>query len=383
MLAYAHYCDDARIKAYVRALTEQGIDVDVVCLWDPYSRSETCQRARVTITFLQKKYEGHSLVLYLLHYFYFLIKSLFVVAVKYCRNNYASIHVHNQPDILVLSALFPRLLGATIILDMHDIMMAGVLSKFSKTKGFLFYATKLQTWISVKISNVLICADHSQVEYLQDNGIIHPKTFVIMNVPDETIFRRRQKFPTNERIQLVYHGTLSHRLGLDLAIQAVERASRTIHVSFTIIGEGDQMDELIHLCKELQILDKIVFFKNIIPVEDLPSELERYDIGIVANRRTLLGEQCMLPVKLMEYLAIGIPVIAPRLAIIQRYFSETMLAYYDPEDVSQLIDKIISLAHNLAHGQRMVEESNEFFKKYNWMNQKKQYLQEIVMMNDK
>jgi len=383
MLAYALYYNDARIKAYVHALTEQGIDVDIVCLWDPCSKNIASHGANVSLTFIQKKYEGHSLVLYLAHYFHFLFKATFIVAVKHWKNKYSFIHVHNQPDILVLCALIPKLLGARIILDKHDIMMAGVLTKFTQKKGFLFFMTKLQTWISVKLSDILICSDHSQLDYLHENGIDHPTSFVIMNVPDGRIFRRREQMPANTILRLVYHGTLAHRLGLDLAIRAVERVSRTIRLSFTIIGEGNQKQDLLRLCEELHIQDTLVSFKNFIPVEDLPAELEHYDIGIIANRKTLLGEQCMLPVKLMEYLAIGIPVIAPRLAAIQRYFSETMVAYYEPENIIQLADTIIMLANNPGHGQAMVQESDKFFTIYNWTDQKKQYLQNIVEVDEK
>jgi hypothetical protein len=47
----------------------------------------------------------------------------------------------------------------------------------------------------------------------------------------------------------------------------------------------------------------------------------------------------MLPVKLMEYVALGIPVVAPRLRTISRYFSDDMVAFYEPEDVASLAER--------------------------------------------
>ena len=37
------------------------------------------------------------------------------------RRRYAIVQVHNPPDFLLLAALGPRLLGARMILDVHDL----------------------------------------------------------------------------------------------------------------------------------------------------------------------------------------------------------------------------------------------------------------------
>ena len=37
------------------------------------------------------------------------------------KHAYDVIHVHNMPDFLVFSALFPKLLGAKVILEVQDV----------------------------------------------------------------------------------------------------------------------------------------------------------------------------------------------------------------------------------------------------------------------
>ena len=44
------------------------------------------------------------------------------------------IHVHSVPDFLVFAALVPKLLGARIILDIHDILPEFYASKFGASK---------------------------------------------------------------------------------------------------------------------------------------------------------------------------------------------------------------------------------------------------------
>ena len=57
------------------------------------------------------------------------------------------------------------------------------------------------------------------------------------------------------------------------------------------------------------------------------------DLGVVGNRRSAAGD-LMLPVKLLEYVSLGIPAVVPRLKTIEHYFSDDMVAYYEPEDVA-------------------------------------------------
>ena len=178
-LAYAEYYNDARIKSYVNALIEDDYTVDLFCLYD--SHSNTSNVKGLSIYFLGKKYQGNNRVLYLFNYLIFLIKSFLYISVYFARKNYAVFHIHNQPDLLVFSTIVPKILGRKIILDLHDIMMAGVVSKFNDSKNsFLYKLTKLQTKISAAFSDILICADHSQKEFLIENGITHRNLFVFL-----------------------------------------------------------------------------------------------------------------------------------------------------------------------------------------------------------
>lgn len=375
MIAYAQYYNDARIKSYVNALLKSGFSVDVVCLSDPYTTSANSNNSRLIITSLQNKYQGNSATLYLINYFSFFVRAFLIVTIKYFRARYPVVHVHNQPDLLVFCALIPKIFGSRIILDMHDIMIAAILTKFRGIKQrILYYAVKIQTQISVSFCNVLICADHSQKEFLNENGISHASTYVMMNVPDETLFHRRMSIPNNKELRVIYHGSISHRLGLDIAIQAVECAAKKIPIKFKIIGNGEQKEELVAYCTKKGILDSLIYFDDFIPIEQLQKEIEQYDVGIVANRHTLIGERCMLPVKMMEYLAIGLPVVVPRLEVIVRYFSNKMVSFYEPENIDEMVSRLIELATDSCLREKQVKNAAEFFQQYNCVNQRNEYL---------
>ena len=53
---------------------------------------------------------------------------------KHFNDPYDLIHVHSVPDFEVFAVLIPKLLGAKIILDIHDIVPEFYASKFNKTR---------------------------------------------------------------------------------------------------------------------------------------------------------------------------------------------------------------------------------------------------------
>ena len=162
---------------------------------------------------------------------------------------------------------------------------------------------------------------------------------VFLNLPDTSLFRERVNYKPSNTAKLVFHGTFAQRLGLDLVIKAVEMIGDKKDITLTLIGDGDQKEFLVQYCSQKKLLNNRVFFKPFIPVENLQAELEKYDIGIIGNRKTLIAERCMLPVKLMEYLYIGLPVIVPRLYVIQKYFSDKMVEFYEPENIQEMSEK--------------------------------------------
>jgi glycosyltransferase involved in cell wall biosynthesis len=374
MVAYAQYFNDARIKGYVSSLLKNGYRVHVFCLHDEYSQSLTSENFQ--INFLGKKYMGTSKKLYLLAYFIFFLKAIVYLGFYGIKNRYSVVHVHNQPDFLVFTALISKMMGSKIILDLHDIMMAGVMTKFnSSQKGLLFRFVKFQTKLSVAFCDVLFCADHSQQEFLIDNGIKKDNFYVFLNLPNDAFFKtRKQKQKADNITRVINHGTLSYRLGIDILIKAVEKASKKISVTLTLIGGGEQKIELVNYCQEKDLLNKIVFFKDFIPVEKLQEEIEKYDIGVISMRSNPVYERCMLPVKLLEYAYVGIPVITSDLYGIRKYFSDDMVEYVVPDDVDILTKKIILLAGDPNKQQIMVNNSLKLFNQYNWSNQERDYL---------
>lgn len=208
---------------------------------------------------------------------------------------------------------------------------------------------------------------HSK-EKLLNRGIASSKLSVLLNVPDHKIFKDDNKKKDNHKrtFDLVYHGTVDQMLGIDLAIEAVSRLVRDIPgIHLHILGEGRNFEEFEKQVEKLGVKDRIHFNKRSFPVESLPKLLENMDMGIIPNRKNIATE-LMLPVKMLEYVAMGIPVVAARLKTIEHYFSEDMVTYFEPENVDSMANAILELYRDKDKREKNVSNAKRFNERYGW-----------------
>jgi glycosyltransferase involved in cell wall biosynthesis len=376
MLAYAHYINDARIKNYVRTLENQGHQVDVIALrCDGEVAVE--ERQSGTTFRIMKKYQGQSTLMYAWSYLKFFLKSTFLLARRSFRHRYDVIHVHNMPNALVFAAIIPKVLGAKLMLDVHDLMTVNFMVKFNaKENGLPVSVLKIEQRLSSMFADHVFCADHNQQDYLAEHcGVPRKKIAVLMNLPNVELFRRLTAEKKGEALRIVYHGTIAHRLGIDLIIRAMARVTERIPAELWIYGSGDYLAEALALSSHLGLEEKVHFSRTFFPVEQIPEIVCGMDLGIIGNRRNLACDKYMLPVKLLEYVYLGVPVVAPRLQVIARYFDETMVRFYEPENVEQMADAIVELFHKRDERERQAHAASRFYQNYNPQLQADLYLQ--------
>ena len=100
-------------------------------------------------------------------------------------------------------------------------------------------------------------------------------------------------------------------------------------------------------------------------MESIAEMIQGASVGLIPNRRDVATDY-MLPVKLLEYVHLGIPVIAPRLLAIQYYFREDQVAYYEPGDVDGLANCIQRLYESAGERAELARNSAEFAKRLHW-----------------
>lgn len=368
MVAYTNYLSDARPRREAEALTRRGDQVDFIALGEKDRPAvETVQGVRV-FRVKQLRYRGGGGLSYGLAYLRFLIASTFKLLGLFRKERYDFVYVHTMPDLIVLVGLIPKLFGARIVLNIHDMMPELYMSKFGiSEKHPLIRLLAFQEQLSIRLADKVICVHDPHRDVLVRRGAPIGKITVLPNVPDPLVFRNDGPAPADDGVfRIVYHGTIARRLGLDLGVRAFAKVADVCPgACFEIFGDGDAGQDLEDQVAASGVKDRVHFSRKMFRVESIAQMIQGASVGLVPNRRDVATDY-MLPVKLLEYVHLGIPVIAPRLLAIQYYFAEDQVAYYEPGDVDELAACIKRLYDNPAERAELARKSAEFAQRLRW-----------------
>jgi glycosyltransferase involved in cell wall biosynthesis len=379
MVVHQDYYLDARVIRYAEALAEANIEVDVLALsGSTRSKAQLTRGIRVHAIPLKRAYKHRQS--YLVEYAVaFVLFSLWLLPL-YLRRRHDVIHIHNMPDFLIFTALIPRILGARLILDIHDPMPEVYISKFgSKRDSAAVRFMKAQERYATQTAHVVITANTGFRSMLIRRGVPAHKITVVNNVADPRIFdRSRYPKPTDradERFVLLYPGTIAPRYGLDVAIRALPELSKQIpHLLLRVIGKHtDHVDELKQLATQLNV-SAWVEFRPAIPLHQVPLEMLRAHIGIYSAHSDV-HMAVATPSKVLEYAAMGLPVVASQLPVLTEMFSPQAICYFESGNVAQFQDRILELYQNPHRRSELVQAADrEYVQKYTWEAERSRYL---------
>lgn len=375
MVAYTFYEADNRVRRYAEALAERGDAVDVIALRrGNQPRLELLKGVRV-YRIQNRSIDEKGPLTYLPKLLLFLAKSAWMLAKKTFTSPYSVIHVHSVPDFEVLAAFIPRLFGSRVILDIHDIVPEFYASKFGVSKSSIaFRALALIEKASIACSDHVIISNHLWQKKLIARSVEPEKCTALINYPNLSVFSRRENPEISKGIfTLCYPGTLNQHQGVDIAIRAVARIRHTApNLRFIIIGDGPERENLKALIRELGISDQ-VSIKGFVPIESIADVMAGVNLGVVPKRSNSFGNEAF-STKIMEFMAMGVPVLASRTRIDEYYFNQTLVEYFEPDDVEDLASKILALMNDLDRRKQLQVNALAFIQENNWEEKKKIYL---------
>lgn len=379
MLAYTLYRYDNRVRREAETLAALQ-DYQVLILTPKEGEVQNTYKLNgVSIREMNmRQYQGKSKLRYIVSYVEFIIRAFFICNTLILYKESDIFHVHNMPNFLIFSAILARVCGKNLLLDIHDSVPETYATKFNKSSNrVLFRLLCLEEAICSRLAHKIICVNHPQRDILVGRGIPPQKILVSLNVPDMKWFKTSKSIPLEKvhanAFKLVYHGTLAKRLGIDIIIEAVSKLVHSItNIEFHIYGDGDDKEELIRLAIKLG-LQKIVYFHGLLQIEELFPRIKQMDVGVIGNRKNIATE-LMLPVKMLECIALDVPVIVPNLKTIQYYFSDDMVTYFEAEDCHSLVTAILLLYHDKKKREIQVQLAKKFLEKFDWEKHQKEFL---------
>ena len=377
MVTYSFYETDNRVTRYAEALAARGDSVEVFAI----RRSPQLAREEmingVRLFRLQDRFgkKEQSSLGYLLPLLRFLASSTWRVTRTHARERYDLLHVHNMPDFLVFATWYPRLTGAKVILDIHDILPELYASKFGANKGPAFMPL-LAKWMerqSAQYAQHVIIANHLWVDKYAERTGSWGKCSVFINNVDTQVFQPRPRTRRDNKLILLFPGGLQWHQGLDIAIRAFEKISRELpQAEFHIYGDGNMKPALVALAAEMGFNGRVKFFDPL-RIAKIAEVMANADLGVVPKRADSFGNEAY-STKIMEFMSLGVPVVISKTKIDQFYFDDSVVRFFESGNVDALADAVLDVLRNPDLRRRMVATASAYASKNSWDCRKSDYL---------
>jgi glycosyltransferase involved in cell wall biosynthesis len=376
MVAYTYYLHDARVSREARSLIKNGFEVDCLCLRSKgqlkFEKIDGVNLYRLPLS----KYRGSSKVMYLLAYLWFFVLSFFAVTKFYFKRQYQVIQYHTLPDFIIFSGIIPRVLGAKLVLDMHEVTPEFYMSKFGFGMSHIFVRVlKLLEKISVSFAHAVIVINDPIKHLLLKRCKSKSDMTVIMNTADDSIFvsdRPKQTNGDNGFISM-YHGTLTDLYGVDIAIRAISKLKDEIpDLQFRIFGSEAETGHLKKLANELGVSRNVAFMGRV-KMEAIPGYIEEADVGIVPIVKDGYIDLSFSN-KLAEYVSMKTPAVATRLSSTLEYFSDDAISFFESRNEDSLASKILELYVNPQKRLLQAEQAFQQYQKIRWSVMEKRYI---------
>ena len=350
LIVHSYYDEDPRVRREAEAVVASGRPVVVLGLRRPGEPADG-ELAGVRIHRLDvQRHQGASLWTYLAEYADFLLRAGWTATRTHRRERFALAQVASLPDYLVFAALPLRLVGVPVILDLHEAMPEFFRSRFPKASNPIAHRLLLiQERLSIAFSSATLVVNEAMRDRLVDLGVAADKVQVVINSPSLLRFdpsrHPRRAFREDGRLRLVYTGGLTPTYELDVVVRAVaslaaERPDLDVHLD--IYGRGDSRAGPARAGGSRRAHRPGRLPRPHPHRRRARRSVAGADIGIAPTRRDEFTD-LSLSTKVYEYAAMGKPVVATRLPMVERTFPAGTVTTYEPADDRSLADAVIRL----------------------------------------
>lgn len=376
MLTHSEYESDNRVMRYSEALAQRGDEVEVLALRSSAHQPDEEPSHGVRVTHLRKRFakRGPSRLLYIWSSLLFMGQAALTLWRRHRRDPYDLIHVHNLPDFLVLAALYPRLRGSRVILDIHDLLPEFYAAKFKSHRwGGLVGLLEGIERFSARCADQLIISNHLWYSKYARRAAPRGNCTVVLNHVDASIFHPRARSSATGKKVILFPGGLYWHQGLDLVIRAFPKVLAAFpEAEFHLYGDGDQKESLVSLTRTLGLEGRVRFL-GLRPLRQIAQIMAQADLGVVPKRADSFGNEAY-STKIMEFMAVGTPVAISRTRIDEYYFTEAVVRFFESGNLEQIAAAICELLANPELRERQVRNALAYVRENSWEVRKSEYL---------
>jgi glycosyltransferase involved in cell wall biosynthesis len=376
IVVHASLPDDPRIRRQAEALRDAGHEVDLFGLRDPGQPAvETWNGIRILRLPVRRRFTGFAG--HLAEYLAFTAVASVRLTVEQRHRRYRLVHIATLPDFLAFAALPVRLTGVPLLLDLHEDMPEFFRDRF--TAGGLrplFPIVSGTARVSAAIADAVITVHEPLRALAVARGVPAERISVVMNSADERLFdpaaHPRRPWRAGGTLRIVHHSNLQRIYGLDVAVAAMARLDPSLRAHLDAYGDGPFRPEVEAAIVRHGVADRVTLHGRA-PLDDLPAILADADLAVVPTRPEPYLEYS-LSTKLLEAVAMGLPVIASDLHTFRAHFDEAAIRYVPGGEPAALAATITAISEDPAGAARQAQAATRQAEPYAWAIQRRNYL---------
>lgn len=261
-----------------------------------------------------------------------------------------------------------EVLGIPAIVKIDD----AVYEKSHGLKSIQRRIEKILNTRSLKNATKLLVSNEGTKELVSNfYGIPKNKISIVPNGIDLSSFEKNNN---DRKKNIVFSGAMYYHRGLDILLDAVQEIVKKIpEARFILIGDGPEIQKLKNSVVEKNLSSNIEF-KGWIPKKEIPYNLMESCIGIGPLRATEVTKNA-LPIKVLEYMASSLPIIAAEETLQEDILKDGENGYFI-KNSDDLAKKIIFLLQNDQLRESMGKKSRDMVGQFDWKNVVNRILEE-------
>ena len=341
------YPQDGRVRQEAHALVAAGHQVTVISPMGPGQPwHQVCQGVRVY------RYpappEANGLWGYLWEYGYSMAAAWLLSLLVFLRNGFDVVHTHNPPDTFVLIAAFFKLFGKRFVYDHHDLAPEMYYARFGGSGNPLVY--RVLVWfekLSCRLADRVIATNQSyRAIEMQRGQVPAERITIVRNGPDLDRLRLVDTDPDlchQGKTTLCYVGDMGFHDGLDYLLRSLHQLAYGLgRTDFhcVLVGGGDAWSSMRSYSEQLDLAD-LVLFTGQVPHQEVPRYLSAADICVAPEPSNAYNDRSTM-IKMMEYMALGKPIVAFDLPE-HRFSAQEAAVYARPNDELDFARQIAAL----------------------------------------
>ena len=294
------------------------------------------------------------------------------------HHDYEVIHYRSIWDGLFI-AQNKKHFGYKTIFEVNGLPSIELKYHYPGVDSGLLAKIKEQEMATLHLSDAVVCPSNVTREYIASLGLSRKLVTVIPNGVSPSDFSpsplpsREGRIPT-----LLYIGTLADWQGLEVVINALPKILEHRDIRLEIVGRGRSRQRKV-LSKHIRKLglEGSVIVQPAVPHHGIPALIADADICVAPlglNDRNVTQGAC--PIKVLEYMAAGRPLIASNMPIVRELVREGVDALlFSPNDPDDLAQQVLTLLNDLGMSKRLADSASErALTKFTWHESQKKLI---------